>query len=75
MSINGTGPSGAELTLLHAKHKLSMGSDLAITEKLGAMGATFSTRRAEYGPVPADAKPANIPLPEDVKGAIANASS
>ena len=75
MTINNIGLNGAELTLLHAKHKLSMGSELSITEKLGAMGAAFAEQRSQYGPVPADATPVDIPLPESIKGAIANASS
>ena len=73
--ISETAPNGAELTLIHAKNKLAMGSTLSTTEKLGAMGAAFAEQRAKYGPVPADSKPIDVPLPETVKGAIANARS
>ena len=73
--ISEAAPNGAELTLIHAKNKLSMGSSLTTSEKLSAMGAAFAEQRAKYGPVPADAKPIEIPLPETVKGAIANARS
>ena len=75
VSLNEDALSGAELTLLHAKHKLSTGTHLTLTEKLGAMGASFAEQRSQYGPVPADAKPVDVPLPESVKGAITNARS
>jgi hypothetical protein len=75
MSIDKTGLNGAELVLLHAKHKLSVGSRLQGTEKLGAESASASELRAGYGPVPRDAEPADVPLPETVKGAVANAHS
>jgi hypothetical protein len=75
MSLHEAGLNGAELVLLHAKHKLSMGSRLQSGEKLGAESATAAELRAGYGPVPRDSEPADIPLPETVKGAIANAHS
>jgi hypothetical protein len=74
-NFSDTALNGAELILLHDKHKLSMGSRLTTTEKLGAAGATASELRSHYGPVPADAEPVDVPLPETVKGAIANAHS
>ena len=75
MSIDSNALTGAELTLLHANQKLSMGSTLTTAEKLGAMGAAFAVQRSKYGPVPAEAEPVETPLPEEVKGAIADAHS
>ena len=72
---NDTALDGSELVLLHAKHKQGMGNKLQLTEKLGAISATAAEMRAGYGPVPRDARPADVPLPENVKGAIANAHS
>jgi hypothetical protein len=39
------------------------------------MGAAFAVQRSKYGPVPAEAEPVETPLPEEVKGAIADAHS
>lgn len=74
VSFNTSAPSGAELSLLHAKNKLSTGAHLTTSEKLASMGATAALSRDRYGPSPADAEPIDIPLPETVKGAIANAN-
>ena len=71
--MSDTALSGADLILLHVKQKLSAGLSLTSTEKLGAMSATFAELRSRYGPGPADSQPVDIPLPETVKGAIANA--
>jgi hypothetical protein len=75
MSIADAALDGSELSLVHAKQKLAMGSRLELAERLGATSATAAQQRDVYGPVPADAKPVEIPLPETVKGAIANARS
>ena len=75
MSVSHSGLSGGDLSLLHAKLKLSMGSRLQLAEKLGAITGTLSRQRKVYGPVPSDAAPVDTPLPESVKGAIANAHS
>ena len=64
---------GADITLAHAKTKLAVGSKLTMVERLGAMAASATKTRGMYGPTPADAEPVEIPLPETVKGAIANA--
>ena len=70
-----TSLDGAELMLLHVKNKLATGANLTSTDKLGAMTATFAQVRERYGPGVDDAQPVEIPLPETVKGAIANARS
>jgi len=72
---NNTALDGSQLVLLHAKMKEGMGNRLELAEKLGATSAASAELRAGYGPVPRDARPADVPLPENVKGAIANAHS
>lgn len=73
MKVNPQAPDGADITLGHAKTKLAVGSKLTTGERLSAMAATATKTRDRYGPTPADAEPVEIPLPETVKGAIANA--
>ena len=75
MVSNASAPSGAEMTLLHAKNKMATGAHLTMSEKLAASAATAAQVRDRYGPGPADAEPIEVPMPETVKGAIANARS
>ena len=63
--------NGAELTMRDVGARFSSGFKLTFTEQDMAMSAVAALTADKYGPSPATMQLKPVPLPENVKGALA----
>jgi hypothetical protein len=64
--------SSADIVLGMLGRKLGSGQELTMAETLMAFTEMAKTRMNYYGPSPADMQLKPAPLPEDVRGVLAN---
>lgn len=63
--------SGAEIVMRDVGGRYAQGLTLSLAEQDMVMTATAALTAANYGPTPATMKLKPVPLPENVKGALA----
>ncbi|MDR2743695.1 MAG: hypothetical protein LBB66_00595 [Desulfovibrio sp.] len=64
--------SGTNIVLGMLGRKLGGGQELTMAETLMAFTEMAKTRMNNYGPSPANMRLKPVPLPEDVRGVLAN---
>ncbi|MDR1660719.1 MAG: hypothetical protein LBR94_10385 [Desulfovibrio sp.] len=71
--VDQIGPiTGANIVLGMLGRKLAGGQELTMAETLMAFTEMAKTRMNYYGPSPANMQIKPVPLPEDVRGVLAN---
>ena len=66
---------GADLVMSNLGTLVATGHELSRTERNIAVGTTQLLHENQYGPGPAEMTLGQIPLPEETRGALANAVS